>query len=42
MPDELKPIPPQGVIRIPEALGRLLELYMVTNTPEAKYPSATK
>jgi hypothetical protein len=43
-----KPIPPQGVTRIPEALDRLIELYTATNKPDeakkwraerAKYPA---
>jgi hypothetical protein len=29
-----KTIPPQGAIRIPEALDRLIELYTVTNKPD--------
>jgi hypothetical protein len=44
-----KAIPPQGSIRIPEALDRLVELYTATNNPDAikkwqaeraKYPAA--
>ena len=43
-----KSIPPQGAIRIPEALDRLIELYTATNKPNeaakwraerAKYPA---
>lgn len=46
-----KSIPPQGVIRIPEALDRLIELYTATNKPDevqkwqaerAKYPRDAK
>jgi hypothetical protein len=46
-----KTIPPQGSIRIPEALDRLIELSTATNKPEeakkwraerAKYPQAKK
>jgi hypothetical protein len=44
-----KTIPPQGISRLPEALDRLIELYIVTNKPDeltkwqaerAKYPAA--
>ena len=44
-------IPPQGKIRVAEAIDRLIELYTVTNRPEeaktwqaerAKYPSVKK
>jgi serine/threonine protein kinase len=44
-----KTIPPQGQVRLPEALDRLIELYTATNKPEeakkwraerAKYPAA--
>jgi hypothetical protein len=44
-----KTIPPQGAIRVPEALDRLIELYTATNKPDevkkwqaerAKYPAS--
>ncbi len=43
----MKTIPPQGQVRLPEALDQLIELYIVTNKPDevtkwraerAKYP----
>jgi len=46
-----KAIPPESIIRIPDALDRLIELYTATNKPDeakkwraerAKYPEARK
>ncbi len=51
MRQRAKTIPPQGALRLPEAIDRLIELYTMTNRPgeakkwraeRAKYPEAKK